>query len=82
MGFYVYGKHELLLIGTKGAMVPLGEKPVSVITGENNIHSKKPEAVYEIIEAMYPGMKYIELFSRNTPREGWYKWGNEVGKYD
>ncbi len=82
LGFYVYGKHELLLIGTTGSMLPIGEKPSSVMTGSNNIHSKKPESTYETIEAMYPGLRYIELFARNTPRKGWVKWGNEVGKYE
>lgn len=80
-GFYIYGQHELLLIGVKGSMLPIGEKPTSIITGNNNIHSKKPECVYEIIEAMYPQLKYVELFARNTPREGWTKWGNEVNKF-
>ena len=82
LGFYVYGKHELLLIGTNGSMLPIGEKPSSVMTGTNRIHSKKPESTYELIEGMYPQLKYIELFARNTPRKGWVKWGNEVGKYE
>jgi N6-adenosine-specific RNA methylase IME4 len=82
LGFYIYGQHELLLIGVKGSMLPTGDKPKSIITGENNIHSKKPETVYETIETMYPNLKYVELFARNTPREGWLKWGNEVGKYE
>lgn len=82
LGFYVYGQHELLLIGTNGSMLPIGVKPPSVMTGANNIHSKKPESTYETIEAMYPNLKYIELFARNTPRNGWVKWGNEVGKYE
>ena len=82
LGFYVYGQHELLLIGTSGSMLPIGDKPSSVMTGANNIHSKKPESTYETIEAMYPNLKYIELFARNTPRKGWVKWGNEVGKYE
>jgi N6-adenosine-specific RNA methylase IME4 len=63
-------------------MLPIGEKPSSVMTGTNRIHSKKPESTYELIEGMYPQLKYIELFARNTPRKGWVKWGNEVGKYE
>jgi N6-adenosine-specific RNA methylase IME4 len=82
LGFYIWGQHELLLIGVKGSMLPIGDKPNSIITGSNNIHSKKPETVYEIIEQMYPELKYVELFARNTPRENWIKWGNEVGKYE
>ncbi len=76
-GFYVFGQHELLLIGVKGAMLPNGDKQKSVINGSNDIHSKKPEVVYSIIEQMYPHMQYIELFARNT-HYGWSVWGNEV----
>jgi N6-adenosine-specific RNA methylase IME4 len=81
-GFYVFGQHELLLIGVKGSMLPTGDKPKSIITGNNDEHSKKPGSVYETIELMYPKMKYIELFARNIPVDGWVKWGNEVGKYE
>ena len=76
-GFYIYGQHELLLIGVRGSMLPSGEKFKSIIQGENRKHSKKPEIVYEIIEKMYPNTKRIELFARNK-RENWESWGNEV----
>ncbi len=76
-GFYVFGKHELLLIGVRGSMLPTGEKNKSIIEGENTKHSKKPEVTYEIIESMYPKLKYIELFARNT-KQGWESWGNEL----
>jgi len=77
LGFYIYGQHELLLIAVKGSMLPIGDKPKSIITGENNIHSKKPEIVYEIIESMFPEMKYLELFARRK-RNLWESWGNEL----
>lgn len=80
-GFYVFGQHELLLIGTRGSFLPTGEKPKSIISGENKIHSKKPD-LYGTIESMYPNLKYLELFSRNEPRQGWVKWGKEIGKYE
>lgn len=76
-GFYVFGQHELLLIGIRGSILPIGKKPKSIIQGDNNIHSKKPEIVYEIIEQMYPNLKYVELFARNK-RNGWESWGNEI----
>jgi len=80
-GFYVFGQHELLLIGVKGSMLPTGDKPKSIIQGDNSIHSKKPEIVYEIIESMFPNMKYVELFARNK-RKNWESWGNETEKYE
>jgi len=82
-GFYVFGKHEILMIGTKGSMLPV-EKFKSVLNeniedfdDSNEIHSKKPHETYDIIEKMYPGRRYIELFARNL-RAGWQSWGNEV----
>jgi N6-adenosine-specific RNA methylase IME4 len=77
LGFYIYGQHELLLIAVKGSMLPIGDKPKSIITGENKVHSKKPEIVYQIIESMFPEMKYLELFARQK-RDGWESWGNEL----
>jgi N6-adenosine-specific RNA methylase IME4 len=76
-GFYVFGQHELLLIGVKGSMLPSGNKPKSIITGANDVHSKKPESVYATIEGMYPGSTYIELFARNK-HPGWVSWGNQA----
>lgn len=76
-GFYVFGQHELLLIGVKGSLLPIGEKPKSIILGENKVHSKKPEEVYSIIETMYPGLKKIELFARSE-KEGFESWGNQI----
>lgn len=79
-GFYIFGQHELLLIGVRGSMLPQGDKPISVIRGENKIHSKKPLEVYETIELMFPNAKYLEMFARNE-REKWTSWGNETQKY-
>jgi len=78
-GFYVFGQHELLLIAVKGSMLPHGEKIKSVVSGDNDIHSKKPYVFYTIIEQMYPNKKYVELFARNK-KEGWESWGNQCEK--
>lgn len=69
-GFYVFGQHELLLIGTRGTGMVPEWKPKSIIEGENTVHSRKPDVVYALIEHMYPGRKYLELFSRRS-RDGW-----------
>lgn len=77
-GFYCYGQHELLLIATKGSMLPKKEgMRASVVFAERREHSKKPEEFYDIIESMYNG-PYIELFARNK-RNGWEGWGAEYG---
>ena len=41
-------------------------------------HSRKPEQLYDLVEACSPG-PYLELFTR-YPRLGWTAWGNEVGQ--
>lgn len=79
MGHYNSVRHEFLLICTKGNFVPEHPKLYdSVITEEKTKkHSEKPEIVYEIIETLYPNVKYLELFARNK-KEGWDSWGIEV----
>ncbi len=77
LGFYVSGGHELLLLGTRGSMLPEGDKPLSVIRSLKGKHSKKPNCVYGMIERMYPRGRCFEIFARNT-RQGWEVWGDEV----
>lgn len=75
-GWYLKSKHELLLIGVKSETPHPVERPDSCFEADRgNVHSRKPEKAYEIIESMYPGNK-VELFSR-AAREGWDSWGNE-----
>jgi len=78
-GYYVFGQHELLLIGLKGIWHPPLEQNrfSSVMNVPKTNHSKKPEVVYEIIEKMYPNQKYLELFARQK-REKWTSWGLEI----
>lgn len=83
-GFYVRGRHELLFICTRGSFTPPDKHispPIgSVIEAPLQEHSRKPPAVYSIIERLYPGCNYIELFARSE-RDEWDTWGDEVGKY-
>jgi len=73
-GYYFREKHELLLVGKKGNMPAPDEenRPVSVIEAPRKEHSAKPDIVYELIEKMYPGRRYLELFARR--RECWTPW--------
>lgn len=84
-GYYLRGQHELLLIGVRGdgIGVPAAEanRPSSVINAPRTEPSKKPDIVYELIERMYPGRQYLELFARGEPqRQGWKTWGLEVAE--
>lgn len=80
MGYYARQRHELLLVAKTGALpVPDPQnRPDSVIEAPRGVHSAKPDVVYELIERMYPGYRYCELFARAT-RDGWTSWGNQAG---
>lgn len=82
VGFYFRNVTELLLFGIKGRMRTLasGRSQVNVLMSRKEEHSKKPDAVYELIERCSPG-PYCELFSRQRI-PGWSQWGNEVDSYD
>jgi N6-adenosine-specific RNA methylase IME4 len=79
MGYYARQRHELLLVATKGAPgVPMPEDRYdSVIEAPRGQHSEKPHIVYDMLEAMYPTFRKLELFARNS-RDTWHSWGNEV----
>jgi N6-adenosine-specific RNA methylase IME4 len=79
MGYYFRQRHELLLVATRGAMpTPApANRPDSVIEAPLGKHSAKPAEVAEQIEAMYPGLPWVELFCR-APRAGWAAWGNQA----
>ncbi len=79
MGYWFRGQHELLLVGVSGKFSPPDpeHRVSSVIMEERGKHSKKPVAVYEMIERAYPNHRKLELFARNI-RPGWDAKGNEV----
>ena len=79
LGNWNRNQHELLLIAVKGKVKP--PPPVSrhssVIRSRRKRHSAKPEVVYEILEAMYPNTKKIELFARKR-RKRWDSVGDQL----
>ncbi len=79
MGYWARGRHELLLLGTKGEPPPplAKNRSDSVIRERRTKHSRKPASAYELIERMYPSLARLELFAR-TAREGWAAWGPEA----
>ncbi len=78
-GYWGRDRHELLLIGTRGAAVaPLpGTQPETVYRERKGKHSVKPDFYAETIERLYPGVARLELFSRRA-RPGWDAWGFEA----
>jgi N6-adenosine-specific RNA methylase IME4 len=79
MGYWFRSQHEHLLLAVKGTPTtpPESVRYSSVIRSPREEHSKKPDVVYEMIEAMFPTAKKVELFAR-VMRMGWSSWGNQV----
>lgn len=55
--------------------------PESVIVAPRRRHSEKPEELQDLIERVYPGLRYLELFARRT-RPGWTCRGLEIDDVD
>ena len=83
LGGVVRISSEYLLFCRRGNLKAVGNIPESVIEAKRPYvngypcHSKKPEVFAEMIEAIFPEGKKLEMFARN-PREGWDVFGNEV----
>lgn len=77
VGFYFRNVTELVLFGVRGSMRTLkpGRTQVNLLSTRKREHSRKPDELYELIEACSPG-PYLELFARFC-RDGWDQWGNE-----
>ena len=81
-GYYFQHNKETVLVGIKGdppeEMNP--EAFRSLIVGPREVRqSQKPAALYEMIEEMFPGMMYLEVFARpHNLRSGWVSIGIEL----
>lgn len=77
VGFYFRNVTELILFGVRGSMRTLkpGRTQVNLFSTRKREHSRKPDELYDLIEACSPG-PYLELFAR-FGRKGWNQWGNE-----
>ena len=78
VGFYFRNVTELVLFGVRGGLRTLapGRRQANIIVSQKREHSRKPEALYSIIEQCSPG-PYLELFARHR-RPGWIQWGDEA----
>jgi N6-adenosine-specific RNA methylase IME4 len=83
MGYWAMGKHEILLIGAKGAGIcpKPGTRPTSLIgEPDQREHSRKPDRVVDELDRAHPGARKVEIFGR-TQAPGWAAWGNELGRF-
>lgn len=81
VGFYFRNVTEVVLFGVRGSMRTLqpGRRQVNIVKTMKQEHSRKPDALYDIIEQCSPG-PHLELFARGR-RAGWHAWGNEADSY-
>ncbi|WP_110650432.1 MT-A70 family methyltransferase [Salinicola peritrichatus] len=82
VGFYFRNVTELVLFGVRGKnarTLQPGRTQVNYLATRKREHSRKPDEVYEIIEACSPGPR-LELFARGS-REGWATWGDQAELY-
>ena len=77
VGFYFRNVTELILFGVRGSLRTLqpGRTQVNLIATRKREHSRKPDEIYELIEACSPG-PFLELFAR-FERQEWDQWSNE-----
>lgn len=93
MGYWTRANSELCLLFTKGSprrrspKVPQmliewqgGMFDTETIATPIGVHSEKPQAIYQRIEALVPG-NYCEVFARKR-RAGWDSIGNEIDGRD
>lgn len=82
VGFYFRNVTELVLFGVRGrharTLAP-GRRQVNLLASMKREHSRKPEAIYDLIEACSPAPR-LELFARHR-RPGWDQWGDEHAQH-
>lgn len=83
VGFYFRNVTEVVLFGIRGKgarTLAAGRRQVNFLATRKREHSRKPDELYDIIEACSPGPR-LELFARGG-REEWETWGNQAEVYD
>lgn len=76
-GAWTRANSELCLLATRGSVQRLDATISQVIESPIEEHSKKPDAVRELIERLVGKLPRVELFCRH-PADGWDVWGNEA----
>ena len=72
VGFYFRNVTELVLFGVRGKnarTLDPGRRQVNLISTQKREHSRKPDELYEVIEACSRG-PFLEMFARDT-RANW-----------
>ncbi|MCF3945462.1 S-adenosylmethionine-binding protein [Acidiphilium sp. AL] len=79
VGFYFRNVTEMVLFGTRGKnarTLAAGRRQVNYLATRKREHSRKPDEIYDIIEACSPAPR-LELFARGV-RPNWTAWGSQA----
>lgn len=79
MGYWFRGQHEHLLVGVRGSWPPPPQRlrVSSVYREQRATHSRKPDAIRNMIATWWPDARRLEMFCR-YPAPGWTAWGNQL----
>lgn len=78
-GYCFRSAAEFFLLGTIGKPAVLSRSIRNLIVEPVREHSRKPDNLHSIAEALYAG-PYAELFGREQ-RPGWDVWGDQSSKF-
>jgi N6-adenosine-specific RNA methylase IME4 len=78
-GYWTRANPEMCLFGTRGKPKRKSRAVRQLITAPRREHSRKPDEIYDRIEALVDG-PYLEMFARNR-RPGWSSMGLEIDKF-
>ncbi len=79
-GYWLRSAAEFILFGSIGQPAIKSRRERNLIVAPVREHSRKPDAMHEQLERMFPRVRKMELFARQR-RDGWDCWGNEVDKF-
>lgn len=79
LGDYLRNSTEHCILAIKGKPGIHLTNQTTMIREMRREHSRKPEAFYDLVDALCPGSK-LEMFAREV-REGFQAWGAETGKF-
>ncbi len=78
LGNYWRLSHEFLLFGIRGSLKFANRSQKSWLSAKRAEHSRKPEAVRQIIELVSPP-RYLEMYGRQLPlNPDWTVYGNQL----
>lgn len=79
-GYVWRGTLEFLLVGAIGNPRFVSRSERNLIEAPRREHSRKPDAIYGLVERLIPRGPHAELFARQA-WPGWESWGDERGKF-